>query len=246
MIKRLLLTAITMVAITFISAAMAADALPYGYAQRYTITVNDPAALLAAMQKFRSSATGMKGPSGVTVSQFIANGDSKATHSIVVTYPDAAAIDASRALNIGSKDWAEFGASFQAVAETRTSGLSVLLKARIKAGAVTSANPVSLSTTLAVSDPQAFMTAFNKFWDSGAVSAFPGNTLLVNVLAAGESTVTHAVVFQANDMATLLNGMQTLQSSADMAEYLRNAGSFRSVVGRDVSVTLWRSPMPTN
>jgi hypothetical protein len=54
------------------------------------------------------------------------------------------------------------------------------------------------------------------------------------------------VVFQANDMTTLLSGMEALQSSADMAAYLKNANSFRSVVSRTVGVNVWSSPMPSN
>jgi len=245
-IKKLLSIVTTIIAITFSNATLAAESLPFGYAQMITLEVSDPAALLAAMQKFRSSPLGMKNPSGVSLNQFYANGESEATHSIVVTYPNAAAIDAARAMNMGSKEWAEAGATFQAVTDNASASLSTLLNAKIKEGAVTSANPVSMNIALSVSDPSAFMTAFNKLWDSGAANAFPGNSYFVNVLANGESAVTHAVVFQANDMATLLDGMEKLQSSADMAAYLKNASSFRTIVSRTVGINVWSSPMPSN
>lgn len=244
--KKLLAISAIVIATTCSATVLAAEALPFGYAQMITMKVNDPAALLGAMQKFRSSPTGMKTPSAVSLNQFIADGESEATHSIVVMYPDAAAIDASRSMSRGTRDWAEAGATVQAASENVSSSLSALLKARIKQGAVTSTNPVSMNFALAVSDPDAFMAAFDRLWNSSASDAFPGNSYLVNVLAAGESGITHAVVFQANDMATLLSGMETLQSSADMATYLKTAGSFRSVVSRTVGANIWTSPMPSS
>jgi hypothetical protein len=116
----------------------------------------------------------------------------------------------------------------------------------MKEGAITSANPVSMNIALAVTDQAAFMSAIDKLWDSSAANAFPGNRFLVNVLASGESPATHAVVFQANDMATLLTAMQTLQTSADMVNYLKKADDFRSVVSRTISIGLWSSPIPSN
>jgi putative intracellular protease/amidase len=244
--KKLLAISAIVIATTCTTTALAADALPFQYAQMTTLKVTNPAALLGAMQRFRSSPPGMRNPTGVTLNQFIADGESEATHSIVVVYPNAAAIDASRSMNMGTAEWAAAGATFQAVSENVSSSLSALLKARIREGAVTSANPASMNFALAVSNPSAFMAAFDKLWNSSASDAFPGNSYLVNVLAGGESEITHAVVFQANDMATLLTGMEALQSSAEMAAYLKNANSFRSVVSRTVGVNVWSSPMPSN
>jgi hypothetical protein len=246
MTKKLISIVTTIIAATFATATFAADAPPFGYAQMYTLEVSDPAKLLAAMQKFRGSVVGKKNPSGVSLNQFMANGDSEATHSIIVTYPAAADMDTSRKLNAGTKEWAEASATFQEVAEFQSSGLSALLKGTMKEGAITSANPVSMNIALAVTDQAAFMSAIDKLWDSSAANAFPGNRFLVNVLASGESPATHAVVFQANDMATLLTAMQTLQTSADMVNYLKKADDFRSVVSRTISIGLWSSPIPSN
>jgi hypothetical protein len=65
-------------------------------------------------------------------------------------------------------------------------------------------------------------------------------------MASGESDVTHAVVFQANDMATLMQGFQDIQSSPEMAAYLSNAANFRRIVSRTVGVNVWASPIPSN
>jgi len=244
MIRRLLLLLTALFVTGFTTNALAADAPPFGYAQLYTLEVSDPASLLAAMQKFRSSSVGMKNPSGVSLNQFLANGDDESTHSIIVTYPSAAAMDASRKMNMGTEEWGEAAASFQAAAEFTSESISQLLNARINQPDLNSMNPVSMSIGLGVSNPGAFMEAFTKLWDSSAAKTFPGNSYLVNVLASGESAITHAVVFQAKDMATLLSAMDTLQSSPEMTAYLKRAGSFRTVVSRTVGINLWNSPIP--
>ena len=164
--KKILLTFVSAIlTITFTAAAFAAHHLPFEYGQLYTLKVSDPAALLAAMQKFRNSPIGKQNPSGVSLSQFIANGESDATHSISVTYPTAAAMDASRKMNAGSPEVAEVGKVFQSVSEPESSGLFMLMKAEIVEGAITSANPVSMSIGLAVTDQAAFMAAIDKLWD---------------------------------------------------------------------------------
>jgi hypothetical protein len=246
-VKKILLTFVSAIlTISFTAAAFAAHHLPFEYGQMYTLKVSDPAALLAAMQKFRNSPIGKQNPSGVSLNQFIANGESDATHSISVTYPTAAAMDASRKMNAGSPEVAEVGKVFQSVSEPESSGLFMLMKAEIVEGAITSANPVSMSIGLAVTDQAAFMAAIDKLWDSKASKAFPGNRYMVNVMASGESDVTHAVVFQANDMATLMQGFQDIQSSPEMAAYLSNAANFRRIVSRTVGVNVWASPIPSN
>jgi hypothetical protein len=230
----------------FATTALAAHHLPFEYAQVYTLQVSDPAALLGAMQKFRSSPTGMKNPSGVSLSQFVANGEDPSTHSIIVSYPSGAAMDAARSMNQGSNDWAEASQTFQSVSEFRSSAVFQLMNAVVKEGAVTSPNPVSMNIMLEVTDQAAFMSAFDKIWNSESAKAFPGNRYLGSALANGQSRATHVVAFQANDMATLLSGMQKMQSSPEMAAYLKKAGSFRRVDGETIGVSVWASPIPAN
>lgn len=246
-VKKILLTFLSAIlTVTFTTAAFAAHHLPFDYAQMYTLKVSDPAALLGAMQKYRNSPIGKQNPSGVSLNQFTANGESDATHSIVVTYPTAAAMDASRGMNANSSELAEVRKIFQSVTEPRSSSLSMLMKAAVAEGSVASENMVSMNIGLAVTDQAAFTAAIDKLWDSKASKAFPGNRYMVNVMASGESEITHAVVFQAKDMATLLKGFQDMQSSPEMAAYLKNAATFRRVVSRTVGVNIWASPIPSN
>ena len=78
-----------------ISGAALADShtSPTIYGQYLGIVVSDPEAVVAAMSKYRQSATGQKLSSTVTLSANVANGTDQATHTISVFYPSAAAME---------------------------------------------------------------------------------------------------------------------------------------------------------
>ena len=242
--RRLLSLTAALVSVLFTASAFADHHMPasLGYGQSYSLSVSDPAALVGAITKFRASPTGKNSPSRVVINQIIAGGESGATHTIGVFFDSAADIDKGRAMNQGSKDLAAATAVLQSSSERLSVSLFSVLRRNVKEGAVTSENPVSLTYGLAVTDPAAFLAAFDKIWASTA-SAFPGNAFFGINMANGESGATHFVSFQANDMATLLNGIQELQASAEMAEYNANAPSFRSVASESISIRIMDSGM---
>ena len=92
-----------------------------GFAQsvgiKYDINATNPAAVIAAMDKFAASATGQSGPGTVTLFQYVVNGESSATHNFVVNYPNLEAMDATFARNAMSQDWATFLTELTAVSE---------------------------------------------------------------------------------------------------------------------------------
>jgi hypothetical protein len=97
---------------------------------------------------------------------------------------------------------------------------------------------------LEVTDSNAFMKAFDTLWNSKAARSFPGGIFFGTAMGTGENRTTHWISFVAKDMATFTSGMAALQSSSDMATYLKNANSFRnytsSSVGRQIrSWTDW-------
>jgi len=84
---------------------------------KYDINATNPAAVVAAMDKFAASPTGQAGPGTVILFQYIVNGESSATHNFVVNYPNLEAMDANFARNAMSQDWATFLAELAAVSE---------------------------------------------------------------------------------------------------------------------------------
>jgi hypothetical protein len=94
---------------------------------------------------------------------------------------------------------------------------------------------------LNVNDPAAFTAAIDKVWNSDAGKAFPGNRFMGRAIANGSNSATHVITFQANDMATLLNGVAAMQASPEMATYLKTAGSFRTIESEAISRVMWTS-----
>ena len=81
---------------------------PLFYGQSIGIVATDAPAVLAAMDKWRNSATGKNAPNTVVLLQNIVNGDYQSTHGINIFYANGAAMDAAAELYAGSKDWSAF------------------------------------------------------------------------------------------------------------------------------------------
>jgi hypothetical protein len=207
---------------------------PLGYGVGFILNVSDPAAIAGAMTEVRTTDLGKDSPSTVVLNQLVAGGQRGATHTIAVFYTSAANIDKTQAMNEAMQVGEKVGPIFQAAAERLDVVMWSLLRNSVKEGAVTSENPVSLGYALEVTDQSAFMAAFDPLWQS-VTKSFPGNVAFGAILANGEAPGTHFVSFNANNMETLLGGLQAMQASPEMAAYLQNAASFRSVVGETIN-----------
>ena len=214
---------------------------PLGYGVGFILKVSDPAAIAGAITEVRTTDLGKNSPSSVFLSQLVAGGEKGATHTIGVLYQSAANIDKAQAMNEAMKVGEKIGPVFQAAAERISVVMWTLMRSSVKEGAVTSDNPVSMNYVLEVSDQSAFMHAFDPLWQS-VTKTFPGNVAFGAILANGDSPGTHFVSFSANNMETLLGGMQAMQASPAMAAYTEKAPSFRSVVGESINRRLLSFP----
>ena len=95
--------------------------------QTFDMVVTDPAGVIAAMNKLQASPTGQQGTASVYLYQYIANGESLATHQILVVYPSSEEMDANILRNATSPDWAEFLADMQEVATVEAEGVGQIL-----------------------------------------------------------------------------------------------------------------------
>ena len=149
------------------------------------IVASDAPAVLAAMDKWRTSKTGKMAPNTVVLLQNIVNGDYKSTHGINIFYPNGAAMDSAASMYAESEDWSSFQSVFQSLVETEWENTYAILRAKANAGDVSSATPVSITYGLTVSDANTFMRAFDVMWDSEVIQDFPGAVYL-QVIAQGE------------------------------------------------------------
>ena len=206
---------------------------PTVYGQYFGLVVSDPDAVVEAMKAYRKSATGKKLSSTATLSANLANGSDKATHTVSVFYPSAAAMEADIAAYSGSADRAAFLSAMSEVAEVDSENVFVQTRRKINdenlgAGA-------NMLFGITVLDPARYNAALETILNSKAAAAFPGNMSAGAVVAMGEDAGTHWVSFQAKDIGTLLSGVEAFMNSSDFAKYAKNANEFRRVEGRYLS-----------
>ena len=129
----------------------------------YSMSVNDPQAVVAAMRAYWTSPTGNKNKGYATLRQVIAGGENPATHIIAVAYPSYEAMDEAMALNATSEDAATF---YQAINKVAT----VTSRIAFDASGLTSGNiesvtnplPVTAYFMMDVSNRRGFTEAFKK------------------------------------------------------------------------------------
>ena len=213
---------------------------PIMYGQSYSIIVSDPAAVVAALTKYRNSETGKASQSMVALSMNVANGEYESTHGINVFYANPAAMDATNAALAGSKDAAEFRDAMNTAAVIESENVFTMLRSVVNSEAAATNNPLSMLFGLNVTDAEAFNTALATLVDSDAAKAFPGNLYFGQTLAMGDSDVTHWASFQADSMDNLLNGLSKFMASADFAVYAKDADDFREIENRMVTRELMR------
>ena len=202
---------------------------PLFYGQSIGIVTTDAPAVLAAMDKWRNSATGKNAPNTVVLLQNIVNGDYQSTHGINIFYANGAAMDAAAELYAGSKDWSAFQNAFQSLVETEWENTYAIMRAKANAGDVSSSTPVSIVYGFTVTDPAGFMSAFDKMWNSEVIQNFPGGVYFGQNIAAGTVPGTHFVTFVADTRGKLTEAIMAMQNSNDMAAYMQAVGSSRKV-----------------
>jgi hypothetical protein len=208
---------------------------PTAYGQYYGIIVSDAQALMTAMTKYRESPTGQKHTSTVTLSANVANGTDRATHTISVSYPSAAAMEADFKASQDSSDRVAFSRAMREAATYETENVFARTLGRINDEQLVGAGHATMLFALTVSDPVRYSSALEVIFDSDAAASFPGNMSSGTVVAMGDVPGTHWVAFEAMDLGTLLSGVEAFMSSKDFADYSRNAAEFRKVEGRYIS-----------
>ena len=223
-----------------VSGTVVADnhAQPTVYGQYFGIVASDPDAVVAAMQKYRQSATGQKLSSTVTLSASIANGTDKATHTVAVLYPSAAAMEADMAASIGSSDRAAFINAVNNAATIETENVFTQTNARINDESLGGEGVATMLFGLTVFDAGRYREGLDTIFASDAAAAFPGNLSSGTVVAMGEVPGTHWVSFQSKSMGTLLSGVEAFMNSRDFANYAKDASEFRRVEGRYIGVVV--------
>ena len=204
--------------------------------QTFDMIVTDPAGVVAAMNKLQASPTGQQSTARVILNQYLANGESLATHQILVVYPTTEEMDANIARNALSPDWAEFLTEMQEVATVEAEGVGQILAVGgdINNSVATAIGRTNMYYQMSVSDPAAYASAWSDFTsanaDTGVISYLSG------VVAFGSNPSTHVVTNVYSSLGEAVANMP--QNYAGWDAFSQRVSSIRTIEGRGLSTVI--------
>ena len=207
--------------------------------QTFDMIVTDPAGVIAAMNKLQASPTGQQSTARVFLNQYIANGESLATHQILVVYPSSEEMDANILRNATSPDWAEFLADMQEVATVEAEGVGQILAmgGDVDSPVATAPGRTNMYFQMSVSDPAAYASAWSDFTSANAGTGVV--SYLSSVAAFGSNPTTHVV---SNVYSSVGEAVSNLPQNYEGWEaFSQRVKSIRTIEGRAINtlVTSW-------
>ena len=207
--------------------------------QTFDMIVTDPAGVVAAMNKLQASPTGQQSTARIFLNQYIANGESLATHQILVVYPSSEEMDANILRNATSSDWAEFLADMQEVATVESEGVGQILAMGGDVDSPVAAAPgrTNMYFQMSVSDPAAYASAWSDFTSANAGAGVV--SYLSSVAAFGSNPSTHVVNNVYSSVGEAISNMP--QSYEGWDAFSQRVKNIRTIEGRAITVlvTSW-------
>jgi hypothetical protein len=208
--------------------------------QTYDMIVSDPAGVVAALDKFKASQTGQQASSTVVLSQYIANGESLATHQILVLYPTILDMDLELKRNATSDDWSELLTDIRSAASVEAEGIGQVLATAGNPNdpVMTAIGRVRVTYQLSVDDPATYASAWSDFANDNLQEN--NVSILRSVIAYGANPSTHLVSNVYSSLGEALSNQPQTMEGYD--EFLQRVSSIRTVEGRVISTVVgeWR------
>ena len=159
----------------------------------FDIQVNDPARLISAMDEYTASQTGQSIPGTAILSQYIANGNSPATHNLAVFYPTVEGMDEAFLRNSLSEDWAKL---ISELGSASTTVLNVMFEptglTNGNSDAVTSDLYASRWLVIDVTDEASFAAEWQKLVAADTAD-WDVNASLWRIIGRGDATGSHLI-----------------------------------------------------
>ena len=157
--------------------------------QSFDLVVSDPAAVVAAMDKYQASPTGQSNTSIAILYQYVAAGDNMATHVVNIVHSSPEEMDANLERNQGSSDQATFFAEVNQAATVTRRWMGQILLTGGSVDNLTNPNPAAMAYFMSVSDPAAYAQAFSNFIGQ---NEDVGQSFLSSIMADGEDPAAFA------------------------------------------------------
>lgn len=217
---------------------------PLIYAQQpflvYDMIVSDPAGVVAALNKYQESPTGQQSTATVILSQYVANGESLATHQILVVHPSNQEMDLNLRRNATSANWTEFLNDLQDSASVEAEGIGQILAmvGNPNDPVATAMGRTNVSYQLSVDDPATYASAWSDFTKDNLQEGFV--SYLSSVLAYGANPGTHIVANVYSSLGEALSNQPQTEKGFDV--FLQRVSGIRTVEGRVVTTVVgeWR------
>ena len=208
--------------------------------QTFDMIVSDPAGVVAALNKYQKSPTGQQSTSTVILSQYVANGESLATHQILVVYPSNQEMYQNLMRNATSADWAEFLTDMQSAASVEAEGIGQILAMAGNPNdpVATAMGRTNVNYQLSVDDPATYASAWSDFANDNLQE---GNVSYISsVLAYGANPSTHVVANVYSSLGEALSNQPQTMEGFDV--FLQRVSGIRAVKGRVVTTVIgeWR------
>ena len=188
--------------------------------QSFDLVVSDPAAVVAAMDKYQASPAGQANTAITILYQYVAAGDNMASHVVNSVHSSPEEMDANLERNQGSSDQATFFAEVNQAATVTRRWMGQILLTGGSVDNLTNPNPAAMAYFMSVSDPAAYAQAFSNFIGQ---NEDVGQSFLSSIMADGEDPATHVVLNYGNSLGELvMNQPQALDGWSDYASGVRD------------------------
>ena len=202
--------------------------LSFGQAvfQSFDLIVSNPVGVVAAINKAQASVDAQDNLGRVYLHQYMANGESQATHNVLVVYDSPEAMSETIKANLTSSDWATFISEIGQVSQVESEVMGQFLGVGGDPAAVLDPNRVAMVYQMSVSDPATYASAWTDFVGANADQ---GVSYLSAAIASGSNPATHVAVNWANSVGELLtNQPQNLDGWDSFSQRVRGIRTVES------------------
>jgi hypothetical protein len=185
--------------------------------QGFDLVASNPAGVVAAMDKLQATSVGEASSANVFLYRFLANGESQATHRVLVVHSSPGEMTANLALNATSPEWATFGREVSSV-------IGQFLGVGGDPNSVTSPNRIGMIYDMSVTNPAAYASAWTDFVEANSDQ---GVSYLIGAIADGSNPTTHTAANWANSLSELL--MNQPQNLAGWESFSQRVSGIRTI-----------------
>lgn len=203
---------------------------------------SDAPKIVAATDKFMTSAEGKAFPGKLIMMTNVANGADPTTHSWVAIYNSTADAERWGASLENAKSWTDFMNAVSPITTPTVDARYALVKSWGKADDATS---VWHGHMIKSSDPAKTAAALDKWFNSSKGKTFPGEAYLSAPIAAGPTPMTHLISVGFKSEADMETWSDSLQGNADYVAFINEFLATTEYLGATLSreVKEWGSPM---